>query len=219
MEECSSWPCLLNVTLCHSVRTLIRFLNSIRSVFVIVCSSWRLVLWLNRIEWTCQNSTWRTPVNMKVSAVVAGRGLLLADRKTPTITLTPALSPRHPCLESHTVRPNIGRLPSSSSRLSYQPGSTETRSTDRLWPRADGGFDTTVSEPAVSTWLAEKFWVSERLVAVRSVERLRAWMESVHNGALVCIYSDWRLAWDNARCLLPDIREIAVRKVLINQSV
>jgi len=78
---------------------------------------------------------------MKVSALVAGRGLLLADRKTPTITLTPALSPRHPCFESHTLRPNIGRLPSSSSRLSYQPGSTETRSTDRLWPRADGGFD------------------------------------------------------------------------------
>ena len=52
-----------------------------------------------------------------------------------------------------------------------------------------------------------------------SVERLRAWMESVHNGALVYIYSDWRLAWDKARCLLADIREIAVRKVIINQSV
>jgi len=122
--------------------SLIRFLNSTRRVFLIVRSSWGLV-WLNRIEWTCQNFTSRTPVNTKVSAVVAGKGLLRADRKTPTITLTPALSPRHPYFESHTVRPNIGRLPSSSSRLSYQPGSTETRSTDRLWPRADGGFDTT----------------------------------------------------------------------------
>jgi hypothetical protein len=160
-----------------------------------------------------------TGLILRVSAVVAGTRLLLTDRDTPTIMLTPALSPHHPYFESHTVRPNIGRLPSSSSRLSYQPRSTETRSTDRLWPRADGGFDTTVSEPAVSTWLAEKFWVSERLVADRSVERLRACMESLHNGALVYIYSDWRLAWDKARCLLPDIREIAIRKVLINRSV
>jgi hypothetical protein len=91
-------------------------------------------------------------VNIRVSAVIFGRELLGADRGTPTIKLTPALSPRHPYfIESHTVRPNIGRLPSSSSRLSYQLRSTETRSTDRLWPRADGGFDTTVSEPAVST--------------------------------------------------------------------
>lgn len=47
----------------------------------------------------------------------------------------------------------------------------------------------------------------------------RACMESVHNDALVYIYSDRRPDWDTASCvLLRDIREKAVRKVAIDQK-